>query len=573
VVIVWVCLNPLSPQAAALGTITGVFGTLCFLLSLKFFKSARELIKHIVKSLWAKLSIAIKTLKEALRQKLLGTRPIPLSPLMRRVFILAWFSLSVFLTIVSCFNLVRSLSHSSVIVTCKNGGTQIASEQDSLTTVTESIGISDGCYFFTHTDSQMTAQAEADIYKQNPLTNRPHITLVIATMLTGVDQSSLGAGESLLQGADIAQKEYNSHLKSGQLPLRLLIANTGSNERAADIVAQQIVQLAQTDHTILGVMGWPFSTPKAEQAISILGHAHISSVSPALSSNKFTNISPYFFRIVSPDLQQGIDGATFAKTSLDIKHVVIYVDYSNLYSVSLADSFSAAFADQDHTVTIEKYTRNTLSGDLSGRKAATLAEKAHADFPLAEPFDTDAIYFAGYANDLDPLRGYFISHYPLIKVMGGDGLDEYKGYSASNFTNYRQIYFTTFSYYDTWNYLNITRPCFFQDYRETFNMTDEVQSPYYALAEDDAMLSYDATASLLEAYKHLNINTKEIQQALAQTNFLGVSGQIIIGPENDPMNKAVIMIQVGDHGDASILHIFGQFAPNGLTLLKTPLCP
>ena len=59
----------------------------------------------------------------------------------------------------------------------------------------------------------------------------------------------------------MAQKEYNDN---GSLPggfkVRLLIASSGSKTAYADQVAEQIVQLAQTDPTFVGVMGWPFSS-------------------------------------------------------------------------------------------------------------------------------------------------------------------------------------------------------------------------------------------------------------------------------------------------------------------------
>jgi len=55
-------------------------------------------------------------------------------------------------------------------------------------------------------------------------------------------------------------------------------------------VAKQIVQLAQKDKTIVGVMGWPFSG-YAIDAIKVLAAARIPMLSQTASSDALTNIS------------------------------------------------------------------------------------------------------------------------------------------------------------------------------------------------------------------------------------------------------------------------------------------
>ena len=125
--------------------------------------------------------------------------------------------------------------------------------------------------------------AEVLIYQedQNVLSSgKPYITIVVGTIMTG---ANAGVGQDDLQGAYTAQKEYNDGFKlPNSVLVRLLVANAGSNATDANTVALQIVQAAQADKTIVGVMGWPFSA-HALDAVGTLATAHI----PMVSANSF----------------------------------------------------------------------------------------------------------------------------------------------------------------------------------------------------------------------------------------------------------------------------------------------
>src|SRR5262249_52383507 len=76
-----------------------------------------------------------------------------------------------------------------------------------------------------------SSDAEAHIYLEDQRvvsSGSPYITLVVGTMLSG-SAHLVGVGRDNLQGAYVAQKEYNdgSKLPNG-VKVRLLIANTGS---------------------------------------------------------------------------------------------------------------------------------------------------------------------------------------------------------------------------------------------------------------------------------------------------------------------------------------------------------
>jgi ABC-type branched-subunit amino acid transport system substrate-binding protein len=354
------------------------------------------------------------------------------------------------------------------------------------------------------------------------------------------------------------------------LPLQLLVANSGSAEAYANDLAQQIVQLVQHDHTIIGVMGWPFSTQQTMTALATLGQAHIPSVSPSLSSNDFTDISDYFVRVAPPDLQQSTYGADFAKTHLQSKNAAVFLDYSNLYSRSLALSFAASFEDSTHKVSFVRYTRNE---DVD--KALAFADKALAYHP-------DLIYFAGYASDFDPLRGYLMSVQPQMHVMGGDGLYELGGYTHGN-ANFRNIYFTTFAGTYQKNGMREPRP-FADTYSSIFNPLKIFPNAIDAgIAEGDAIMAYDATNLLLTAYQRLQQaqpSLMDIQHSLLAINtnregaVQGASGRISIGADHNPEDKSILVEYAQYNGDVCIAAVYGKFlADQQSASAPSPDCP
>jgi hypothetical protein len=72
------------------------------------------------------------------------------------------------------------------------------------------------------------------------------------------------------------------------------------------------------------------------------------------------------------------------------------------------------------------------------------------------------------------------------------------------------------------------------------------------------MLSYDATITLLSGYNDVlktgktTVTSQELQQSLAALNgknsIQGVSGQIALGPDGDPIDKAIVVLYVDPQG-------------------------
>ncbi len=389
----------------------------------------------------------------------------------------------------------------------------------------------------------------------------PYITIVVGSMLTG-DNASVGHDD--LQGAYVAQKEYNDAARrNGGTLVRLLLANSGNDKTYAATVANQIVQLAKDDPTVVGVMGWPFSS-HALAAIDILTRAHIPMVSQTASSDSLTGMSPYFFRVNPSDTTQGAVGAKYVEQTLHAKNVALFVDNADPYSQSLATAFSNQFQHDGNTIVVtESYTVGP-----SGR--AALPGLLHD----AESKNPDLIYFAGYASDAGILLANLPTSGPYahLAVMGGDALYELKGYPPSAGPGFNRLRFTSFAYPDEWDVLHLTanKPAFFNEYIAAYNPRNQhpLGTYGYTRPDGDVMLSYDALMTVLHASNlaltsHKQITGADLQQALSRLNgsnaFQGVSGQIALGQDGNPINKAILVLYVDPQGHFQMDSVQGCF--------------
>jgi ABC-type branched-subunit amino acid transport system substrate-binding protein len=415
--------------------------------------------------------------------------------------------------------------------------------------------------------SQDSGDAESLIYleDQRVLTahannNTPYITIVVGTLMTG-NNSSVGHDD--LQGAYIAQKEFNDGAKlHGGTLIRLLVANSGDQNEYATTVAQQVKQLVQSDSTVVGVMGWPFSG-RVQAAVTPVTQAHIPMVSQTASSDSLTGISPYFFRVAPANQRQASIGAKYAEQVLHAKKVVVFEDPTDPYSQSLAQYFTAQFTSDGNTVL---KTENYTEGTAGHAKLPQLLQDAENQNP-------DLIYFSGYAADVSiiltnlPTSGQFAT----LPIMGGDALYEL-GYPSSARSGFSHLRFTAFAYPDEWDVQNLTaeKPVFFNEYTAAFNPNGQHPGGQYGYtrADSDVILSYDAMLALLKASNTVLASNKtitgsEVQKALLQITgsnaIQGVSGQISFDANGDPVNKAIVVLYVDPDGHIKLNSVQGCF--------------
>ncbi len=405
---------------------------------------------------------------------------------------------------------------------------------------------------YRHAISLDSRDAESAIYleDQRAVNSGKYVTFVVATMLSS---DNIGVGRDDLQGAYIAQKEYDDNAKlNGGMMVRLLVASSGSSASYANLVAQQIVQLSKLDKTFAGVMGWPFST-RTEAALQTLKKASIPMVSQSSSADSLSGSSPYFFRVAPPNRVQGIQGAKYAETKLGAKKVVVFSDPSDAYSQSLADDFTQQFqSDGNKVLKTEQYTVGKTDNFQS------LLNDALGQNP-------DLIYFSGYAADVSALVTNLPTDSKTI-ILGGDALYQLSGYNGQSKAGFAHLKFSAFFYPDTWIIIGLSnsplKPKFFDEYTAAFKGSGSGYG--YDRADSDNALSYDGMLALLNAYNIAapsggNITSDQLKVGLTKTAFQGVSGQVKFDSNGDPVDKSIVILQVDSLGRIGLDKQFGKF--------------
>ena len=407
--------------------------------------------------------------------------------------------------------------------------------------------------------TQDTNDAETLIYMEDRRildAGDPYITIVVATTLTG-DANSIAVGHANVQAAYVAQKEYNTASKlPGDMKVRLLIANSGGVATYATTIAQQIVQLAQKDKTIVAVMGWTF-TAATLNAIGVLSTAKIPMVTNS-GADALTGRSPYFFRVALPASAQGSVGALYAQQSLHAKTAAVFVDGKNNFVLSLANGFTNRFTSNGNTIVA---TENYTVGQAE--TLAPLLQDALSKHP-------DVIYFAGYPGDTEGVLSNLRPSDPI--VLGGSSLYQLEGYSAKARQGLAHLRFTAYSYPDEWEKLGLTaqKPAFFADYQSTYDPHNlHLDAPYgYDRPDGTTQEMYDAISVLLYACsialaKKSPITGSDAQYVLTQVKgeyaFQGITSQIAFGPDNNPVDRAIVIICVSQGKFLKMDGIYGKF--------------
>ena len=391
--------------------------------------------------------------------------------------------------------------------------------------------------------------AEAHIYRENQSvldSGNSYITFIVVTALTG-NPHAISVGRDTLQGAYVAQKEYNdNHTLPGNLQVRLLIANIGDPSPDIMTVAQQIVQAKRADTKIVGVMGWPFGSDS--NAIKYLSASGIPMVSLAASSDALPGISPYFFSVTPSIKNEAIAGAMYAEHTWHATKAALFYDPTDPYSSNLAEDFRQQFEADGNIILRNAYA--------VGHPEA-LHDLLHAT--MSGNSDLKLIYFAGYPEDARVLLQDVHRFWPQVQVMGGDALYQLVHTPNEERQDFDGLYFTAFAYPDEWKG-QVPESPFFNDYKEAFDPQGRHPgNPYsYNRTNNTVMLSYDAMLALLRASSMAlamaksSLTPEKLQQALAKIrgsqSLQGVSGQISFGQDGAPQEKAVVVLYVAPRG-------------------------
>jgi ABC-type branched-subunit amino acid transport system substrate-binding protein len=403
-----------------------------------------------------------------------------------------------------------------------------------------------------------TNDAEALIYRENQrvIASGNYITLVLGLTFTPPFPDI--TSQSGLQGAYIAQEEFNAENHS--IKLRLLISSTAGDITYIVPIAQQIVQIAQQDHTVLGVLGWQTST-NTLNALHILADAKIPVISSTASSDDLTNISPYFYRMVPPNTVQGTALLSLTKR-INVTKAVVFVDTQSNYSQNITQAFEQGFKSDGHQILKEETftTNKTTVNDFI---------KLIHD---ALNYKPDVLFFAGSTKhdverfqDALPPTAQFP---PGLSVISDDA-----GYVAKP-NAYGHWYFTAFAYPDEWEIVTGNSSPFSLAYANALdpNHQYKLNAKYgFTRPEASVILAYDAASVVMQGIRIMlasNKTSPKPQDLAAALSLIkdtqgvqGTSGYISFGSDHNPIDKAIVILKVSSQGNIQLICIKGGFLP------------
>ncbi|ALC20912.1 ABC transporter substrate-binding protein [Streptomyces pristinaespiralis] len=230
------------------------------------------------------------------------------------------------------------------------------------------VGVAEGAASFGTGDSeravrdvlqrieQQNEQVEQELSGRDADDPRPRSRTVVyfGPLSGGKDAEDPVRGGTLaeLRGLALAQAYVNAQaLRTGErVPLRVLAANAGDRFKDAPAVARRIVDLAEKDRSIVGVVGFGQSRRRTYEAMAILDEAGLPMVGTSGTADELLRQGEHYYQTAPTDTRAGQVMASFAEHAAMVDgrtalRVRLIADPSDAYSASLATAFRSAYGD------------------------------------------------------------------------------------------------------------------------------------------------------------------------------------------------------------------------------------
>ena len=350
------------------------------------------------------------------------------------------------------------------------------------------------------------------------------IKIGVSAPFTG-DVAALGTG--IRNGAQLAVEEVAEELADLGINLTMLAVDDAADPRQGVNAANQMI----SDSAVVGVVAH-LNSGVSIPASDIYNQAGIVQVSPAstnpaLTLQGFENV----FRVCTVDTVQGSFAAEYAFDQLGLTSVAV-IDDSTAYGEGLAAEFAAAFkAKGGEVVSSDKI-------QLKDQDFTALATKINGASP-------DFIYFGGMYTEAALVSKQAKDAGFEGPLMGGDGLYTQQYVDIAGAANAEGDFATS-----------IGLPLTEQPKGQEFQAAFEARFPGEAIEAYDTY-GYDATMVIVEAIKVVaaemgvdeltSVAGKQaIIEAVAATNYEGVTGTVSFDENGDTTNKAVTPYVVRD---------------------------
>ena len=334
-------------------------------------------------------------------------------------------------------------------------------------------------------------------------------------------------GTSTHNGIMLAMDEVNAGGGANGRKVRVITEDDQSKaEEAANTVTKLINQ-----NNVIAVLG-EVASSSSLAAAPICQQAKIPMITPSSTNERVTEVGDYIFRMCFIDPYQGEAMANYLSRQLGMKKAAVLIDVKSDYSTGLAANFERVFvANGGRIVGKQSYAQ----GDSDFRSQLTTLKGAGPEVIFVPGYYNDIGQIAIQARDLgmtQPLAGGDGWESPKLIEIGGKALEG--------------------SFYSNHYHVDDPSPAvreFVQKYQERFG----------AKPDSLAALGYDAAMVLIDAIKRAGTTDgPKLREAIAATkNYTGVTGNITLGPDRNPIGKKLVILEV----------------KNGTTILKGVVDP
>ncbi|HEX7420075.1 MAG TPA: ABC transporter substrate-binding protein [Thermoanaerobaculia bacterium] len=339
-------------------------------------------------------------------------------------------------------------------------------------------------------------------------------------ILVGEYGSMTGAqatfGTSTHQGAVLAVEQVNAAGGIKGRKIKLLTEDDQSkSEEAANTVTKLISQ-----NSVIAVLGEVASSASIAAA-PIAQSNKVPMITPSSTNEAVTKIGDYIFRMCFIDNYQGPVMARFATQTLKSKRGAILTDVKNDYSTGLTKVIRETF--------------NTTGGKIVGEQSYSNGDSDfHPQLTTIKSENPDVIFIPGYYGDAAQIVSQARDLGITVPFVGGDGWESPKlleiGGKALNGCYYANHYFSGDPDPVVRNFVT--------QYQKRWNVVPGAL---------DA-LGFDAASVLADAIKRAGTTDEpKLRDAIASTkDFRGVTGNITLGPDRNPVGKKIVVIAIKD---------------------------
>lgn len=248
---------------------------------------------------------------------------------------------------------------------------------DGIATQVVNIGGHDQCVGYSDNEGQVFGHnerlrhAQHAVFAQNRIAERlhedvpgrPYLSLIYFAGLTS-NENTPATEHSVaeeIEGMVIRQRNLNAPTSRSEPLLRVVIANGGTGMAAApQVVHDALIPLAESDPSIMGVVGLDRSVDETEEAITQLGRRGIPVLGTTLTSVGLGDLSPLYFQLVPDNAVQARLISEYAR-QVGAARVTIYhppTNGPNTYVTTLVDVMRTRLAT-DKVEVVEKGWRQS----------------------------------------------------------------------------------------------------------------------------------------------------------------------------------------------------------------------